>query len=82
MTGATMMPRPKMARAWPALARGKASSRIAWLNGTSGAPNTPWAKRKKTILSRFQDRPHSIDDMMKPVMESRSSRLRPSQLER
>ena len=39
-----MMPRPKMASAWPARLRGKTSSRMAWLKGTSGAPNTPCAK--------------------------------------
>ncbi len=33
-----------MASAWPARLRGKASSRMAWLKGTSGAPQMPWIK--------------------------------------
>ena len=33
----------------------------AWLKGTSGAPNTPCAKRNSTMLSRFHARPHRAD---------------------
>ena len=71
-----------MASAWPARLRGKTSSRMAWLKGTSGAPNTPCAKRNSTMLSRFHARPHKAEEAMKPMMAVSRSRLRPSHLER
>ena len=55
---------------------------MAWLRGTSGAPNTPWAKRNSTMLSRFQAMPHKAEDKMKPVIANSRGLRRPSQAER
>ncbi len=82
MTGATMMPSPNMASAWPCRCRGKASSRMAWLKGTSGAPKMPWARRNSTMLSKFHAMPHKAEDSTKPQMARSKSRRRPSQVER
>ena len=71
-----------MASAWPCFSRGKASSRMAWLKGTSGAPQIPWARRKITMLSRFHDTPHSAEEITKPTMEKINRRRRPSRAER
>jgi len=45
ITGASVTPRPHIAMAWPWRLGGLISSRIAWLIGTSAAPETPWHSR-------------------------------------
>ena len=71
-----------MASAWPCFSFGKASSRMAWLKGTSGAPQMPCASRKITMLSRFHERPHSAEEITKPTMEKIKRRRRPSRADR
>ena len=50
---------------------------VAWLSGTSAAPQMPCRKRQQTISVSESAAPHIIDAMTKPVMQATCRFLRP-----
>ena len=54
------------------------SSMVAWLSGTSAAPNTPCSRRNSTICASDCATPHSMEATVKPTRQTRNSRLRPN----
>lgn len=57
---------------------GLISSRIAWLIGTSAAPNTPCSRRKPTSSPKLLAMPHRPETAVKPTIDHSISRLRPN----
>ena len=53
------------------------SNRIACDSGTRAALHTPCTRRNATICSSDCAAPHSIEVMVKPMMQITNSRLRP-----
>ena len=53
------------------------SSIVAWLSGTSAAPNTPCSRRKSTISVSDCATPHSIEATVKPTRQVMNRFLRP-----
>ena len=54
------------------------SNRIACDSGTRAALHTPCIRRNATICSSVCAAPHSIEVMVKPMMQTTNSRLRPN----
>ena len=53
------------------------SSRVACDNGTRAAPNMPCSTRNNTIWPSDCAAPHSMEAMVKPMMQPTYSGLRP-----
>ena len=62
MIGATMMPAPQSAIAWPCRSRGLMSMITDCESGASAAPKAPCRMRKSTISSRLKAVPQSAED--------------------
>ena len=75
--GPSTAPAPQTAMAWPCFSGGLMSSRTAWDNGISAAPNTPCNRRNSTISTRLLATPHSTEAAVKPAIEIRNTILRP-----
>ena len=76
-SGPSTAPAPQTAMAWPWRSGGLMSSRTAWDNGISAAPNRPCSRRNSTISTRLPAIPHSIDATVKPMIETISTIFRP-----
>ncbi len=77
MIGATMMPMPHTAIAWPWRSRGLMSRMTDCDSGASAAPKAPCRMRNSTISLRLRAVPHSADEATKPATQTANSRLRP-----
>ena len=44
---------------------------IAWPSGISGAPLIPCNVRNRTACSRDSEKPHKVEEIVKPMAEAR-----------
>ena len=78
MIGPSIAPMPHTAIAWPCFSGGLMSSSTDWLSGISAAPQTPCSRRNSTISTRLPAMPHRAEAMVKPMIETRNTSLRPN----
>ena len=77
MIGATMMPAPQIAIAWPCRSRGLMSRMTDCESGASAAPKAPCSRRNSDHLARLKAMPQSAEATTKPTTQIMNSRLRP-----
>src|SRR6267143_3817168 len=76
-TGATTTPKPHTANAWPCLAGGKDSNKIACESGCSAPPPAPCKIRATINTPRVGAMPHKTEAAVKITTHARKNRLRP-----
>jgi hypothetical protein len=77
MMGATTMPIPQIAMAFPRSRGGNVSSMTAWEMGCITPPVAPWTMRQRIRKGSDGERPQRNEATVKRVTESNRSRLRP-----
>ena len=69
ITGAAIIPIPKVVMASVCSSTGNVSRRIACDNGIIAAPAAPWSMRNKTIWPMLCARPHSAEAVTNSTTE-------------